>query len=101
MQRRSGFLTDILLWDLGCRPVSEGGGKEFKRPEAKERNMEKGHRKKIAQIFFTIALCVICDQTAKAIARTYLPRLGMLSFAGETVKLQYAENRGAVLSFES
>lgn len=50
---------------------------------------------------FTIALCVICDQTAKAIARTYLPRLGMLSFAGETVKLQYAENRGAVLSFES
>jgi signal peptidase II len=42
--------------------------------------------------------CVGCDQATKAVAKAYLPRNEVMSFARDTLRLQYAENRGAFLS---
>ncbi len=42
--------------------------------------------------------CVGCDQATKAIAKQYLAPGALLSFAGDTFRLQYAENSGAFLS---
>lgn len=49
-------------------------------------------------IGITLLLCVGCDQATKAIAKEHLPRNEALSFAHDTVRLQYAENRGVFLS---
>ena len=42
--------------------------------------------------------CVGCDQTTKSLARDYLQDHATLSFLGDTLRLQYAENPGAFLS---
>lgn len=60
--------------------------------------MSKG--KRVALVLVTIILCVGCDQVAKDLARSHLPKSRVLSFAGDMVRLDYTENRGAVLSFE-
>lgn len=60
--------------------------------------MSKGRR--VALVLVTIILCVVCDQVAKDLARSHLPKSRVLSFAGDMVRLDYTENRGAVLSFE-
>jgi signal peptidase II len=54
--------------------------------------------KRILLILLTVAMCVGCDQATKSMARDHLPRYKTLSFACDTVRLQYAENRGAFLS---
>jgi signal peptidase II len=51
-------------------------------------------------VLLTVLLCVGCDQAAKEIARSHLPKTKALSFAGDMVRFDYTENRGAVLSFE-
>lgn len=51
-------------------------------------------------VLLTVILCVGCDQVAKELARSHLPKTKALSFAGDMVRLDYTENRGAVLSFE-
>ena len=51
-------------------------------------------------VLLTVLLCVGCDQAAKEIARSHLPKAKALSFAGDMIRLDYTENRGAVLSFE-
>lgn len=45
--------------------------------------------------------CIAVDQATKRIARRYLAPDGWFSFAGDTFRLQYAENTGAFLSLGS
>jgi signal peptidase II len=42
--------------------------------------------------------CVIFDQASKFVAKAYLGPGALISFAGDTFRLQYAENSGAFLS---
>lgn len=56
------------------------------------------------QASFTVAIlaaCILFDQGTKWIARKYLAPDGFISYAGDLVRLQYAENTGAFLSFGS
>lgn len=53
---------------------------------------------RIIVIAVTLLSCVGCDQATKAVAREYLPRNEVVSYAGDTFRLQFAENRGAFLS---
>ena len=57
-------------------------------------------RKRILLILLTLLSCIGCDQITKAIAESHLPRARVLSFAGDTLRLDYAENKGAILTFE-
>jgi signal peptidase II len=57
-------------------------------------------RKWMVLVLFVIVSCVGIDQLTKEIAQSYLPRAKVLSFAGDALRLDYTENRGAVLSFE-
>lgn len=57
-------------------------------------------RKRISVVLVTIILCVACDQLTKELAKSHLPKSRSLSLAGDSVRLDYTENRGAVLSFE-
>jgi len=41
------------------------------------------------------------DQASKVLVKSVLPVAGIVSFAGDAVRFYYAENKGAVLSFES
>ncbi len=49
-------------------------------------------------VAMTLLSCVGCDQATKAVAKEYLPRNEVMSFARDTFRLQYAENKGAFLS---
>ena len=51
-------------------------------------------------VLLTISLCVGSDQFTKELARSHLPKTKTLSFAGDALRLDYAENRGGILSFE-
>lgn len=53
---------------------------------------------RILLVLFTVMSCVGCDQTTKAVAKSYLHQTQVLSFADDTVRLYYTENRGAFLS---
>lgn len=57
-------------------------------------------RKRILLIVLTICSCVGCDQVTKSFAKSFLPKHEIISFARDTFRLDYAENKGAVLSFE-
>jgi signal peptidase II len=52
----------------------------------------------IVVVTITLLTCVGCDQATKAVAKEYLPRNEVMSFARDTFRLQYAENKGAFLS---
>ena len=50
-------------------------------------------------LLFVILLgCVGCDQATKSVARDHLQTRAAMSFLGDTLRLQYAENPGAFLS---
>ena len=55
---------------------------------------------RIVLVLFTISACIGCDQVTKTMAKSYLPKAKVLSFAGDTLRLDYNENKGAVFSFE-
>lgn len=55
----------------------------------------------IVVVAITLLSCVGCDQATKAVAKEYLPRNEVKSFARDTFRLQYAENKGAFLSIGS
>jgi signal peptidase II len=57
--------------------------------------------RKLLLVLLTIVACVGCDQSTKAVARLHLAERPALSFAGGTLRLQYAENKGAFLSLGS
>jgi signal peptidase II len=52
----------------------------------------------IVVVAITLLTCVGCDQATKAVAKEHLPRNEVMSFARNTFRLQYAENKGAFLS---
>ena len=54
--------------------------------------------RRIALIFVILIGCVGCDQTTKFLARDHLQGHAAVSFLGDTLRLQYAENPGAFLS---
>lgn len=56
------------------------------------------------RIIFTllvIVACTVCDQATKLLAKRYLIAGETISFAADTVRLQYAKNTGAFLSLGS
>lgn len=55
----------------------------------------------LAVVAITLLSCIGCDQATKAVATECLPRNEIVSLAGDTVRLQYTENRGSFLSIGS
>ena len=53
---------------------------------------------KIITVSLITVISVACDQATKAVAKQYLAPASLWSFAGDTFRLQYAENSGAFLS---
>jgi len=53
--------------------------------------------KHIIIVVLSLLSCVGCDQATKAVAKGYLQGGEVRSFAGDTFRLQYAENKGAFL----
>jgi signal peptidase II len=49
-------------------------------------------------VLVTLLSCVGCDQKTKSLAKQYLRGREAVSFFGDTVRLDYAENPGAFLS---
>ena len=56
------------------------------------------HIKKFVFILLISLACVACDQSSKHLAVKYLQPLGPLSCCYDTLRLQYTENTGAMLS---
>ncbi len=54
--------------------------------------------KRLLLIFTLLISCVGCDQTSKAVAKTYLSETEAISLLGGSVQLQVAKNYGAFLS---
>ena len=54
-------------------------------------------RRRLLLVLCIVFTCVGCDQTAKRVALECLPRAEPLRFAGDTLRLQVVENRGAFL----
>ncbi len=57
-------------------------------------------RQRIILVLFMILVCVACDQYTKVLAKSHLPKNKVISFAKDTFRLDYLENKGGVLSFE-
>lgn len=57
-------------------------------------------RNRILLVFFTIVLCMAADQYTKVLAKAHLPKNKVISYASGTLRLDYLENKGGVLSFE-
>jgi signal peptidase II len=53
---------------------------------------------KLMTIMTVLVLCVGCDQIFKQVARVFLSASPPLSFVGDFIRLQYAENSGIMLS---
>lgn len=52
---------------------------------------------RITLLIVILTSCVGCDQITKQIAAEHLQQIGVLSFLGDTLRLQYIENSGAFL----
>ena len=57
--------------------------------------------RRIILALLVIAACIASDQATKLLAKRYLIPGETISFAADTVRLQYAENSGALLSLGS
>jgi signal peptidase II len=53
---------------------------------------------RIALIVVTLVACVGCDQRTKSLAREHLRGSEPVSFLGDTIRLDYAENLGGFLT---
>lgn len=53
--------------------------------------------KRFFLIFVVLVSCVGCDQTTKSVAKSFLSETEVLSFFGDTVRLQLAHNQDAFL----
>ncbi len=53
---------------------------------------------RIALIVVTLVACVGCDQRTKSLARAHLRGNDPVSFLGDTIRLDYAENPGGFLT---
>lgn len=54
--------------------------------------------KRLILVLVVLLGCVGCDQATKSVARDHLQAHAAMSFLGDTLRLQYAENPGAFLS---
>lgn len=54
--------------------------------------------RRFAVIAIILVLCVGCDQGTKVLAGQYLAGTGSVSLLGDTLRFQYSENPGAMLS---
>ncbi len=54
--------------------------------------------KKTLLILLIVVSCIGCDQASKSIVKSFLPHSIMLSYFGDSVRIQYTENNGAFLS---
>lgn len=57
--------------------------------------------KKFYFMFFILVSCMGCDQISKLVAKNSLEKSPPVTYLGETIRLQYAENTGAFLSLGS
>jgi len=55
--------------------------------------------KRLILIFIVLISCVGCDQATKSIAVSHLSEMKILSYLGDTLRLQLTYNRWAFLSF--
>jgi len=55
--------------------------------------------KRIVLIFFLLCFCIVFDQTTKIVAKNKLSTSPPQSYVNNIFRLQYAENKGAFLSF--
>lgn len=53
--------------------------------------------KQVIVVVAVLLACVGIDQITKAVVRESLPRHEIMSYLGDTLRVQYAENRGAFL----
>ncbi|MCE5335024.1 MAG: hypothetical protein LLG06_10605 [Desulfobacteraceae bacterium] len=58
------------------------------------------NRTRIFLVLFTVLICIGVDQISKEFVRSHLPRTRVVLLAGGALRLDYAENKGAVFSFE-
>jgi signal peptidase II len=58
-------------------------------------------RRRITLVLSVIVAFIVCDQSTKELAKRHLRPGETISFAADTVRLQYAENTGAFLSLGS
>lgn len=56
---------------------------------------------KIIAVVAALTTCIGCDQGTKLVAKRLLQPDALISFAADTFRFQYAENRGAFLSLGS
>lgn len=56
--------------------------------------------KRILLVLFIMVLSIGCDQVTKQVATSHLSKTRYLSFANDTLRLDYTKNEGGVLSFE-
>lgn len=56
-------------------------------------------KKRLLITFIILIACIACDRVTKNIAKQNLSPYETISFLHDTVRLQYAENTGAFLSF--
>ena len=56
-------------------------------------------RKRAIVTLIIVFICIGCDRATKIVAKKHLPPHRTVSFRQDTVRLQYAENTGAFLSF--
>jgi signal peptidase II len=54
--------------------------------------------RRLILLFIVLISCVGCDQATKAIAVSHLPEMKIISYLGDTFRLQLTYNRGAFLS---
>ena len=54
--------------------------------------------KRLILILIVLISCVGCDQATKSIAVSHLPGTKMISYLGDTLRLQLSYNRGGFLS---
>jgi signal peptidase II len=57
--------------------------------------------RRVFLILLTIACCVCSDQFSKDFAESKLPKDEVWTYAGDTVRLHHAVNKGTIFSFES
>lgn len=58
-------------------------------------------KKRAIITIIVIVVCIGCDRLTKYIAKENLPQYQVISLLHDTIRLQYAENTGAFLSFGS
>ncbi|MBD3334563.1 MAG: signal peptidase II [Candidatus Eisenbacteria bacterium] len=79
-------------------PQSSQPQPESTLPELRE---EPGRLRRMVLIGLIVCACLLVDQVTKVVARAELPSLTPITLLGDTIRLQYVENAGAMLGLGS